>query len=455
MNFLRAPLGPTTKPPSRKARGRRAGAQWARGPPGGAVGARTALRAPGRGRAQPGRPGTFSSRSPCGPHAEPLAPLCTGQSVSRGHRQRVRCAAGPVPVPPRPRLGRERRTGARAARPGGERSRPPTAARAPARGGGARPPSFLPGGRRPTRTPWPPGPRGREAAAPGPGPPSERREVSTERGRRGRRGRPGRRGARRTAPALCGAGGAGRRWPRGSARWAPAPRRGLRECARRRVRSAVDAGSAGRVWQEARRAREPSGCGAWGGGAGRSVGRSGPLCARPVGGGRPAPPRGTRRAGAAAQEPGTRGAGGPAWATRLQGSAPAAPGQAPGLRRPPPAEAARGRAPRRGQARLAPFGGGVTSGLQTREPVSPDSGARPGPRPPRRGTGGRGDRRPRARGARAGRTRGDIWSLGRVGAARPEAAGPWSSFRPGRRSGPPPGKPGRGRRGRGSEWTAG
>lgn len=234
---MRAPRGPHNQASLPK--GARAVAQWARGPPGGAVGARTALQAPGRRRAQPGRPGTFSSRSPYGPHGEPLPPLCTGERVSSGHRQPVRVRGqGRVPVPPSPRLGRERRTGARAARPeasgAGRPLRPERRREEGARGPPLSCPRAAGGGRRPTRAPWLPGPRGREAAAPGLGPPSELLEVSIQRGRRGWRGRRGEAGekgrgpARRSSvPALCGVGAQVTDGRVGVQGGAPAPRRGF------------------------------------------------------------------------------------------------------------------------------------------------------------------------------------------------------------------------------------
>lgn len=254
-------------------------------------------------------------------------------------------------------------------------------------------------------------------------------------------------------------GGAGHRWPSGSARWAPAPRsgaQGMRAAGGGRVgRGPGKRGS--RVWPEALRAREPCVCGVgWGRGAFCGPERTFVRA-----------PRGGREAGASAWDSGRRGpqlgsqgrAGraGPRGRRGSRAQRPLHPGRAPGLRRPRPGEAA----PRPG----APTRPGQARALRRWRYVrAPDTRARV-PRQrraarstaPAQGQPGAGETNvPRARGARDGRTRGDIRSLGRVGAARPEAAGPVVLLPSGPgRSGPPPGKPGRGRGGRGSERTGG
>lgn len=213
-----------------------------------------------------------------------------------------------------------------------------------------------------------------------------------------------------------------------------------------------------RVWQEALCAQEPCVCG-------RGVGARGilwagaDLCARAPWG------AGGRRfcvelapARAAARKPGTRGTGGPAWATGLQGSTPAPPGQ--GAR---PAQAAtqrscpEARRPDAARPGSSPSEVALCPGSRHLSPC-PQTAARSQVHGPRAGaTESRETNVPRARGrARDGRTQGDIWSLCRVGAARPEAAGLVVLIPSGPgRSAPPPGKPGRGLWGRGSESTDG
>lgn len=152
---------PTAKPPPPKAGV--GDAQWgARAARGRCWGAHDPPGARGRERAQPGRPGTFSSRSrsPAPPARRPLF-LCGGDRISPRHRRhqagpagcaaRARSPRRPLPAPPgaAPARGWAPRGDWRARRrPGREASRAGRPARGPsagARRGRRGPPSFLPG----------------------------------------------------------------------------------------------------------------------------------------------------------------------------------------------------------------------------------------------------------------------------------------------------------------------